>query len=257
MYYINRYDIAQNVSFFDLLKTQSQSWIIWLIISFPLISIAKFNSKYDSLSVSNYVKSLLVILRLVLLSIIIISITQLVRTEPNFSLNYLLTEYIPFFIFQKSLIFTLCYIAISIILHYYFGNEQLLVKVEELIKLKNTHSELYEKLKGDIDDRASILNIKIGNKRKIIAVEHIYWIEADDYCVKVYTKNERYTMRSSLKALEQKLDSNFLRVHRKSIVNMNRVKEFNLSNVPLLILEDNTTIQISKSNLKLVRDFIS
>jgi len=64
-------------------------------------------------------------------------------------------------------------------------------------------------------------------------------------------------MRSSLKALEQKLDSNFLRVHRKAIVNMDFAKEINLSQSPILILQNNEVIAISKSNLKLVRDFIS
>ncbi len=257
LYYINRYNIAQNVSFFDLLKTQSQSWIIWVLVSIPLMSIAKLNSKKDSLSISNYLKSFLSILGLVFLSILLISITQLLRTEATFSFKYLISEYIPFFTFQKALIFTLGYIAITIILHYYFANEQLLVKVEELIKVKNTHTDLYNKLRKDIDDKASILNIKIGNKRKIIAVEHIYWIEADDYCVKVHTENDDYTMRSSLKALEEKLGSNFLRIHRKAIANMNKVTEYNLSNTPTLTLENRVKVPISKSNLKAVRGFIS
>ena len=219
--------------------------------------VAKLNSKQDSLTISNYLKSLLYILGLVFLSILLISITQLLRTEAMFSFKLLMSEYLPFFTFQKALIFTLGYSAVTIILHYYFANEQLLVKVEELIKLKNTHTDLYNKLRKDIDDKASILNIKIGNKRKIIAVEHIYWIEADDYCVKVHTENDAYTMRSSLKALELKLGTNFLRVHRKAIANMSKVKEYNLSNSPILILENQTKVPISKSNLKAVRGFIS
>jgi len=199
----------------------------------------------------------LVILGLTFLSIVIIASTQMLQTESLFSFRLLWFEYIPFFIFQKALLFTLGYIAIAIIMHYYFAHEQLLIKVEELVALKKSHSKLYHKLSKDIDDKASILNIKIGNKRKIIPVDHIYWIEADDYCVKVHTKEHTYTMRSSLKALEQKLDSNFLRIHRKAITNMNKVKELNLSNVPTLILKNDIQVAISKSNLRLVKDFIS
>jgi len=38
---------------------------------------------------------------------------------------------------------------------------------------------------------------------------------------------------------------------------MKKVKEFDLSNLPMLILENNTQVIVSKSNLKVVRHFIS
>jgi len=83
--------------------------------------------------------------------------------------------------------YTLGYIAITIILHFYFVNEQLQIEIQTVADLKQENKGLYQQLSTKIDDKASILNIKIGNKRKIIPVRNINWIEADDYCVKVHT----------------------------------------------------------------------
>jgi DNA-binding LytR/AlgR family response regulator len=155
-------------------------------------------------------------------------------------------------------VFTLGYAAVSVILYQYFANKQLQIKVQELSEVKNINQGLYKKLKNENEDTSSILNIKIGNKHKIIPIKNIRWIESDDYCVKIHTDNDiSYSMRSSLKSLEDKLSTNnFLRVHRNALVNMKMAKEMDFSNTPKLILEDATEVLISKSKIKKVRDFL-
>ncbi|MEZ4795834.1 MAG: LytTR family DNA-binding domain-containing protein [Flavobacteriaceae bacterium] len=178
-------------------------------------------------------------------------------SNTDFSFNLLFSEFIPFFTFQKAPIYTLGYIAIAIILHFHFTNEQLQIEVQKLSELKNSHQKEYESLRSNIDDKAKILNIKIGNKHKIIAVDNINWIESDDYCVKVHTtEGSAYSMRSSLKELETKLNGQFLRVHRTAIVNMDRAKSLNNSSSPSITLQDNSIIEVSKSNLKKVKDYL-
>ncbi|GAB5401188.1 MAG: hypothetical protein Aureis2KO_27730 [Aureisphaera sp.] len=164
----------------------------------------------------------------------------------------------PFYTYQKGPIFVLGYSALAIIFHLFFLNEQLQIKVQKLSELKEVNLQLYNSLKNEINDRTTILNIKIGNKRKIIPIENILWIEADDYCVKVHLQDEStYTMRSSLKTLESKLPTNYLRVHRKAIVNMKMAQELNTASSAKLILSNQTEVPVSKSNLKTVMDFIS
>ncbi len=253
LYYIKRFNIAQNVQFIELLKTQSYKWLVWLILSIFLIQFVKKQSSRKT----NYLKYVLFIFSLVFLCVITISVIQLFISKNPFSFSIFINEYVTFFTFQKAPIYTLGYIAIAIITHFYFTNEQLQIEVESLSNLKKTNTELYKELSKHIEDKATVLNIKIGNKRKIIATKNITWIEADDYCVIVHTKKDQaYTMRSTLKALENKLANNFLRVHRKAIANMDMAKELNLSNTPKLILHNNTEIPVSKSNLKTVKDFI-
>ncbi len=64
-------------------------------------------------------------------------------------------------------------------------------------------------------------------------------------------------MRSSLKALEEKLNTNFMRVHRKAIVNMTMAKELNLSQTPNLTLNNDEQVIVSKRNLKSVKKYLS
>ncbi|MEJ2113183.1 MAG: LytTR family DNA-binding domain-containing protein [Flavobacteriaceae bacterium] len=258
LYYINRYQLAADVTFFGVAKYQALRWIVWLLLSAFLYSFAKIQASKGKLSIVYIFKYILLIAALVFLSIIIISILQFFVSNTPFDLSLLFEEYIPFFTFQKAPIYTLGYIAVAIILNLYFANLKLQIDVLELAELKKTNQNLYNKLSATNDDKTNILNIKIGNNHKIILVNNISWIEADDYCVKVHTSNiKTYTMRSSLKALEEKLNDNFLRVHRKAIVNMDVVKELKLSQSPCLVLHNNEEIPISKSNLKAVKDFIS
>jgi hypothetical protein len=257
LFYIRRFNLSSDVTFIELLKTQAYRWIIWMILGFTLIWFVKLNvsKKLSSKLILNYG---VFILALVLVNIVVISFSQLVLSNEVFSSSSFVREYIQFFTFQKAPIYCLGYIAITIILHLYFSNEQLHIKVQELSELKKSNAILYNELVKNIDDKASILNIKIGNRRKIIPTANIRWIEADDYCVKVHTINEdTYTMRSSLKALEEKLTTNFLRVHRKAIVNMSMAKELNLSHTPNLVLNNNEQVNVSKSNLKTVKNYFS
>ena len=257
LYYIERYGIVENVSFFEVLKGQSNSWMIWIILS----SVLFFYSKYESLKPINskmILRYVFVIFTLVFICIFIISLSRMLYDNKGVDLSALVNDYLQFFIFQKATIYTLGYIAIAIILHQYFINEKLHIEVQELSELKRTNKKLFKKLNTTIDEKTTILNIKIGNKRRIIPVEAISWIEADDYCVKVHTTtSESYTMRSSLKALEEKLSTNFLRVHRKAIVNMTFAKELHMTGSPNLILENNMQVPVSKSNLKSVKDFLN
>ena len=257
LYYIRRFQLGVDVTFFELLKTQSYRWAIWLLLSLVLIwhSRTQTSKKKTPLII---LKLALLIIGLVFLNIIIISLSQMYVSGEVFLMSDLFSEYVPFFMYQKSPIYTLGYIAITMILHLYFENEKLQIEVQELSELKLTNARLFKKLNSTIDEKTTVLNIKIGNKRKIIPVDDISWIEADDYCVKVHTKsNGSYTMRSSLKALEEKLSTNFLRVHRKAIVNMSFARELHISGSPNLILKNDMQIPVSKSNLKTVRDFLN
>ena len=256
LYYINRYEIAEGVTFFELLKGQSYRWMVWTILGLFLFGYIK-HTRQEANSRSYYIKLLLSILGLVVVNIFIISWLQMTFSKVDFSTSLFFNEFVVFYIFQKAPMYTLGYLAISAIFHLYFSNEQLQVKVHHLADVKNTNELLYKKLSTYTDDKAQVLTIKIGNKKRIVPVAQICWIESDDYCVKVHTnEGDSLSMRSSLKALEEKLGANFLRVHRKAIVNMDYVKAFTLSSTPKIILENQEEVQVSKSQLKGVRDFL-
>jgi len=258
LYYIQRYEINDDITFFDILKSQSYKWLVWVLLSVPLIFYIKKRANKSEFVLINFVKLALFILALVFINVLIVSISQHYKSTDWFSWSVLTREYIPFFTFQKSPIYTLGYISISIILYFYFINRDLQVEVQKLSELKEINLKLYNELKSEINDKTTILNIKIGNTRKIISVEEIVWIQADDYCAKLHLlSGKSYTMRSTLKDLERKLQDPFLRVHRKAIVNMRMTKELTLGDNPTLVLTTNDKIRVSKSNLSAIREFIS
>ena len=200
----------------------------------------------------------IVILGLVFLNILLISFIQWHLFDDAFSLSLFWNEYVTFFIFQKAHIYTFGYSAIAIILQLSFAKEDLQIKVEELSVLKANNKELYDKLRRSNQDNTSILTIKIGNKKTVVPVSQIEWIEADDYCVKVHTvAAPPLSMRSSLKSLESNLGGNFLRVHRKAIVNLDYVKELTTSKNPSVLLSNDQKIPISQNKLKTVKEIIS
>ncbi|MGA8492325.1 MAG: LytTR family DNA-binding domain-containing protein [Terriglobales bacterium] len=59
-----------------------------------------------------------------------------------------------------------------------------------------------------------------------VSVSDIEWIEAADYYVCLHACGKRHLLRKSVRALETKLDPKmFIRLHRSTIVNLNRVRE--------------------------------
>lgn len=258
LFYIRRFQLGVNVTFWDVLQTQSYRWVIWVLLGGFLAAFA-WKKRFEKLdSTKGYTAYFLFIVALVVFNILLISFIQLILNGDPFVWESFFSDYIAFFTYQKAPIYSLGYIAIAIILHLYFTNEQLQIKIHELVELKNTNETLYQKMIASNNDKTQVINIKIGNKRKIIPIENILWIEADDYCVRVHLMDDKtYAMRSSLKTLEEKLQDPFLRVHRKAIVNMKMAKELNTKQAPFLKLSNDIEVPVSKSHLKMVRGFIS
>ena len=256
LFYLKRFSLNSEATFIELFKNQFYRWIIWFLCGIPLLFFIKSDVQKES-RFSRIIKYAILIFVIVLVNILIISSISILTFSEPFSISNFYSEYFLFFTFQKAPIYTLGYIAITIILFLNYTKELLQIEVQSLEEIKKENKLIYQKLKISNSDKSKVLNIKIGNKRKIISVETILFLEADDYCVNVHTiNNPAYSMRISLKSLEEKLEHHFLRVHRKSIVNMKMVKEFKLNTKPYLLLNNNEKVFVSKSNLKLVKDFL-
>ena len=259
LFYLRRFNLSDEATFFFLLKNQAYRWLIWFVLSGFIFWYVYANSHTTKISALLIFKYSGLIIGLVIINIVIISLSQVMTNNDTVSFDSFFKEYFQFFIYQKAPMYTLGYIAITVIMHLYYTNEKLHIEVQNLSELKSTNAQLYEQLKRQIDDKSPILNIKIGNKRKIVPVTDIVWIEADDYCVKVHTiARDTYTMRNSLKALEEKLGTNFMRVHRKALVNIDCIEElYTSSGSAYLTLKNKMQIPVSKKNLRTLRNLIS
>ena len=68
--------------------------------------------------------------------------------------------------------------------------------------------------------------VKDGDKEILLASEKIDWIEAADYYCCLHAGNRSYMLRESISDLSGELDPRqFVRIHRSSIVNLDRIRE--------------------------------
>jgi two-component system LytT family response regulator len=107
-----------------------------------------------------------------------------------------------------------------------------------------------------LDDRPSPekfitrVMIKSAGRMVFLKVEEIDWISADDYYVKLHRGRKSYQLRESLNKLEGELDPMmFLRIHRSTIVNINRIKEIqtHFNGNFIVLLSDGTELLLSRS----------
>jgi two-component system, LytTR family, response regulator len=94
------------------------------------------------------------------------------------------------------------------------------------------------------------LMIKSASRIFFLKVDEIDWIGAEDYYVKLHVGRKSHLLRETMNDLETKLDPDkFVRIHRSSIVNMDRVKEMHphFNSDYLVILQDGTELKLSRS----------
>jgi two-component system LytT family response regulator len=69
--------------------------------------------------------------------------------------------------------------------------------------------------------------IKSGNRVVFLKVEEIDWVEAAGNYLRLHVGRETHLLRETMNALESRLDpAKFLRIHRSTIVNIDRIQEF-------------------------------
>lgn len=257
LYYVRKFALADDpVSFLYLLQRQIYRWLIWLVMAVPLVLISRrYINQMESFSVK-LIGYALLISSVVLLDVLLISLLAFpFGGEEAFTWSYFSIEYLAFFTFQKAPLFTLGYIGVCWINSLYRENHDLLVEVTSLRDLRQQDKTLFQELSKTHQPQESILTIRSGSQVSVVSLEDVHYIAADDYCVNVHLADGRkYVMRKSLKALQEKLPDHFMRVHRKFIINRRAVTQFT-TNVPALLLEDGTSVPVSKSKLKAVKEY--
>ncbi|HEX6189104.1 MAG TPA: LytTR family DNA-binding domain-containing protein [Pyrinomonadaceae bacterium] len=92
--------------------------------------------------------------------------------------------------------------------------------------------------------------VKANGHFVLLKTEEIDWIEAQGNYVRLHTSKKQYLVRRKIVELESKLNSKlFLRIHRSTIVNLDRIRELQpLSHGDLnVLLDDGTQLTWSRS----------
>ena len=92
------------------------------------------------------------------------------------------------------------------------------------------------------------LAFKHNDRTVVLKTTEIVWIEAEDYYVRVHSKQGRHLVRASLASLGERLDpQSFLRVHRGALVNVEEVRELQDAGALSIVLSDGAIVPVSRS----------
>jgi two-component system, LytTR family, response regulator len=93
------------------------------------------------------------------------------------------------------------------------------------------------------------LAIPKNGRMLLVATKDINWIEAEGNYVRLHVGNREHDLRETLTDLEEKLNpAEFLRIHRSTIVNIQRIKEIQpwFHGHHRVLLEDGTELRLSR-----------
>jgi two-component system LytT family response regulator len=101
--------------------------------------------------------------------------------------------------------------------------------------------------------------IKSAGRVFLLRSDEIDWIEAEGNYVALHTGSQRHLLRAAIGTLETRLDpKNFRRIHRSTIVNIDRIKELHqwLRGDYSVVLKDGTELRLShRFRDNLAKDF--
>jgi two-component system LytT family response regulator len=139
--------------------------------------------------------------------------------------------------------------------------EAALRRAKEQIRQKKVN-EISQRLVALLDDRKqgqaqpengahlTRLVVKSGGRVFFLKTAEIDWIEAADYYVYLHAGGKSHLLRETMNGLEKQLDpAKFQRIHRSTIVNLDRVKELqpHVHGDYTVILQDGIQLKLSRS----------
>lgn len=136
-----------------------------------------------------------------------------------------------------------------------FSSERFSAAVEKAISLirKGTKRPEKEKLREHLEEKEDYINrivVKLRKEIRIIPVNQINYIEAQDDYVMIFTEKEKFLKQKTMKYFETHLDPHeFVRIHRSYIVRTDRIgkiEPYEKSNF-VVVLKDGTSLPVSKS----------
>src|SRR2546422_10905420 len=92
-------------------------------------------------------------------------------------------------------------------------------------------------------------SIKSGGRVTLLRVAEIEWIDAEGDYVRIHVGKQWHLLRETMKRLEAQLDpARFVRIHRSTIVNLERVKELQpfFRGEYVVVLHNGATLKLSR-----------
>ncbi len=251
-YYLTTFQLTDGVtaiSFTRLLKSHLIRWCILLFSGIPFFAFTFRRFSRDQHDPLFNIPTIALLFTCLLFSLILVSIFSLNEQQLEFSLSNF-NEFFAFFFYQKGITFLMALLISTLLIANYCKERSIKGQLVEIKRLKTENNEL---LKNGDAEEVPHLNIRTGHKVKPVPINEIVWIQSDDYCVKVHTSQHTYTLRQSLKVLEEKLQRfRFIRVHRSALLNLNYLDQINYKSSTIK-LKNQSEVHASKTGIRKLR----
>ncbi len=127
-------------------------------------------------------------------------------------------------------------------------------KAVERIKQKEERTENIQKLiRQPLTDKLERIVVKTGSKIKVIPVEKINYLEAQDDYVMIYTDEGKHLKQATMSFFEENLDKNtFIRIHRSYIAKIDQVMQLEPYGKETYVakMKNGISLKVSKNGLK-------
>jgi len=101
--------------------------------------------------------------------------------------------------------------------------------------------------------------VKSGGRIFFLRADEIDWVEAEGNYVRLHVGKESYLLRETIGALEEQLDRRkFLRIHRSTIVNIDRIQELQpwFHGEFRVILRNGTALMLSRTHREKLQELL-
>jgi two-component system LytT family response regulator len=105
----------------------------------------------------------------------------------------------------------------------------------------------------------SRLAVKTDGRVLFLKVEEIDWVEAIGNYLGLHVGKEKYILRGRLAELEKQLPADeFFRIHRSTLINLDRVREFQplFKGEGTVVLRDGTRLDVSRNGSQKLREWL-
>lgn len=139
-----------------------------------------------------------------------------------------------------------------------YSKDRLIDAVNKAVKRINSDStktdlSVSKLAQHPITEKLERVVVKSNTKIRVIPVEKIRYLEAQDDYVMIYTTEGKHLKQSTMKYFEEYLDENdFMRVHRSYIIRLDQVIQLEpyAKDSYVAKLKDGTKVKISKNGFK-------
>ena len=213
-------------------------WLLFIPLSLALdysfAQAERYISKLQYFAFSGLLVIFATIVHLFVFSIILFGISNLIHEDPV-TLLYLIYEKLS----------TRLYIALSVY--------TVLTVLYVLVKRRSNRQ------KGNRDTAGpTAIAVKNGKSTLLVDPDEIKWIGSDGAYLDIYTTTKKHVVLDSLKNFIKKLPGNFKRIHKSTIVNIDRIRELkSRGNGDYdVIMDDKQVLRLSRNYSKELKGVI-